>query len=59
MVAAAAVKIGGVAIGAPVAPDIAAPALSIAVALATIAGAMSGTLSLAYRLGPAEALRSG
>jgi ABC-type antimicrobial peptide transport system permease subunit len=59
LVAAAAITVGGVAIGAPVAVAISAPVLSIAVALVTTAGAMTGTISMAYRLGPAEALRSG
>jgi ABC-type antimicrobial peptide transport system permease subunit len=58
LVAAAAITVGGVAIGAPVAVLISAPVLSIAVALVTTAGAMTGTISMAYRLGPAEALRS-
>jgi ABC-type antimicrobial peptide transport system permease subunit len=58
LAAAAVVAIGGMAIGAPVLVVIIAPLLSVAVALVTTAGAMTGTISLAYRLGPAEALRA-
>lgn len=58
LAAAGAVAVGGVAIGAPVAVTVVAPVLSVLVALVTTAAAMTGTLSLAYRLGPAEALRA-
>lgn len=58
LAAAGAVAVGGVAIGAPVAVTVIAPVLSVLVALMTTAAAMTGTLSLAYRLGPAEALRA-
>jgi len=58
LAAAAAVAIEGVAIGAPLPVAVIAPLLSVAVALVTTAGAMTGTISLAYRLGPAEALRA-
>ncbi len=58
LAAAGAVAVGGVAIGAPVAVTVVAPVLSVVVALVTTAVAMTGTLSLAYRLGPAEALRA-
>lgn len=58
LAAAGAVAVGGVVIGAPVAVTVIAPVLSVLVALMTTAAAMTGTLSLAYRLGPAEALRA-
>ncbi|MHB8323669.1 MAG: FtsX-like permease family protein [Candidatus Dormibacteria bacterium] len=58
LAAAGVVAVGGVAIGAPVAVTVAAPTLSVLVALVTTGAAMTGTLSLAYRLGPAEALRA-
>jgi hypothetical protein len=58
VVAAALVAAGGLAIGAPVVTTVAAPLLAIAVAVVTAGIAMTGTISLAYRLLPAAALRS-
>ncbi len=58
LAAAGAVAVGGVAIGAPLAVTVVAPMLSVLVALVTTAVAMTGTLSLAYQLGPADALRA-
>ena len=58
LAAAGAVAAGGVAMGAPLSVTVVAPMLSVLVALVTMAVAMTGTLYLAYRLGPAEALRA-
>ncbi|MGC2206993.1 MAG: FtsX-like permease family protein [Candidatus Dormiibacterota bacterium] len=58
VLAAVVVAAGGLAIGAPVVTAVAASLLAIAVAVVTAGIAMTGTISLAYRLLPAAALRS-
>lgn len=58
VLAAVVVAAAGLAIGAPVVTAVAAPLLAIAVAVVTAGIAMTGTISLAYRLLPAAALRS-
>jgi len=58
IVAAALVMAGGLAIGAPAFTILTALLLAVLVAVLTATVAMTGTLSLAYRLPPAAALRA-